>query len=70
MFVIGGKQSANTSRLVDTCRRVNKNTHHIESGKDLKRKFFKGHKSIGIATGASTPPDAIKEVVKKIKEDW
>jgi len=70
MFVIGGRQSANTSRLADTCRKVNKNTYHIESGKDLKKKFFKSQKSIGIATGASTPPDAIKEVVKKIKEDW
>lgn len=68
MLVIGGRQSANTSRLADTCRSVNKNTYHIESGKNLKRKFFKGKKSIGIATGASTPPDAIKEVVKKINE--
>ena len=70
MFVIGGKQSANTSRLAETCRRVNKNTYHIESGKDLKRKFFKRQKSIGIATGASTPPGAIKAVIKRIKEDW
>ncbi|MGB2705808.1 MAG: 4-hydroxy-3-methylbut-2-enyl diphosphate reductase [Candidatus Omnitrophota bacterium] len=69
MFVIGGKQSANTSRLADTCRRVNKHTYHIESGKDLKKKFFKGRKSIGIVTGASTPPYALKEVIKKIKED-
>ena len=39
-------------------------------GKDLKKKFFKGRKSIGIVTGASTPPYAIKEVIKRIKEDW
>ncbi len=70
MIVIGGAQSANTSRLAEACRKVNKNTYHIESGKDLKRKFFNGQKNIGIATGASTPPEAIKEVVKKIKEDW
>ena len=69
MFVIGGIQSANTSRLADTCRKVNRNTYHIESGEDLKKNFFKNWKSIGIATGASTPPYAIKEVIKKIKED-
>jgi len=68
MLVIGGRQSANTSRLADTCRRVNRNTYHIETGKDLEKKFYNGKKRIGIATGASTPPSAIKEVVEKINE--
>ena len=68
MIVIGGKNSANTSKLAQTCKRINKNTCHIESKKDLKIKFLKGKKNIGIATGASTPPYAIKEVIEKINE--
>lgn len=67
MIVIGGKNSANTSKLIRTCKRVNKNTRHIESKDDLKMSFLKGKKNIGIATGASTPPYAIKEVVEKIR---
>ena len=67
MIVIGGKNSANTSKLARTCKRVNKNTCHIESKEDLKVKFLKDKRNIGIATGASTPPGAIKEVVKKIR---
>ena len=68
MIVIGGKQSANTSKLASACRSVNKNTRHVESGKDLKKSFFKDKKSVGIATGASTPPCAINEAVKTINE--
>ena len=67
MIVIGGKNSANTSRLASICKKVNKNTYHVESKEDLSAKHLKHKKSIGIATGASTPPYAIQEIVKKIR---
>jgi len=67
MIIIGGRSSANTSKLAASCKEVNKNTYHIESGRDLKIKVVKGKNKVGIATGASTPPYAIREVVKKIK---
>jgi len=69
MIVIGGKQSANTTKLAKVCKNVNKNTFHIESERDLKDSHFRNRKRIGIATGASTPPYAICGVIKKIKED-
>lgn len=67
MIIIGGKNSANTSKLAQTCRKINRNTYHIESKEDLEIKFLKDKKNIGIATGASTPPYAIREVVEKIR---
>jgi len=67
MIIIGGKNSANTSKLAKTCKMVNRNTHHIESKGDLKIKFLKDKRNIGIATGASTPPYAIDEVVNEIR---
>ena len=67
MIIVGGKNSANTTKLAKTCRKVNKSTYHIESEKDLKTKSIKKKNTIGIATGASTPPYAIEEVVKKIR---
>ena len=67
MIVIGGKNSANTSKLAKACKNINKNTYHIESFEDLRMNFLKGRKTIGIVTGASTPPYAIREVVKKIR---
>ncbi|MFC1576124.1 4-hydroxy-3-methylbut-2-enyl diphosphate reductase [Candidatus Omnitrophota bacterium] len=67
MIVIGGKQSANTTRLAKACKEVNRNTYHVESAEDLNMRCLKNKKSVGIATGASTPPYAIDEVVKKIR---
>ncbi|MFH1380567.1 MAG: bifunctional 4-hydroxy-3-methylbut-2-enyl diphosphate reductase/30S ribosomal protein S1, partial [Candidatus Omnitrophota bacterium] len=67
MIVIGGKNSANTSRLADVCGRINSSTYHIEHAGNLKTTILKNKKSIGIAAGASTPPYAINEVIKKIR---
>ena len=67
MVIIGGKQSANTTKLAKTCRKANRNTYHIESETDLRTDFLKGKKTIGIAAGASTPPSAIRETIKKIR---
>ena len=67
MLVIGGKESANTSKLTAACKDVNKNTCHVECKDDLNAKFLKNKKSIGIATGASTPTHAIDEVIEKIR---
>ncbi len=69
MIIIGGKNSANTTKLAKACKSINKHTYHIESEKDLNKKVLNNKNKIGIATGASTPPYAIREVVKIIKED-
>jgi len=68
MIVIGGRQSANTLKLAASCRKANKRTYYVESGKDLNAKFFRSKKSIGIVTGASTPPYAIREIIGKISD--
>lgn len=70
MFIIGGFNSANTKRLYELCRRIHKNTYHIETKNDIKDDMLgKEIKTIGIAAGASTPDwiiDEIKENLKKI----
>jgi len=68
MFIIGGKQSANTTKLAGICKKVNSRTYHIESGRDLKGKMLRNARKIGIATGASTPPYAIREFTAKVKK--
>ncbi|MBL7155774.1 MAG: 4-hydroxy-3-methylbut-2-enyl diphosphate reductase [Candidatus Omnitrophica bacterium] len=70
MIIIGGKNSANTTRLAKICKMANKNTYHIESRKDLDKRCYEGKKKIGIATGASTPPYAIEEIIKRIRSDY
>jgi 4-hydroxy-3-methylbut-2-enyl diphosphate reductase len=67
MIVIGGKNSANTRHLYELCRKE-RETYHIEDAKEIKNKWFKGKKTIGITAGASTPDWVINDVISKIKE--
>ncbi len=68
MIVVGGKNSANTTQLVNISRRVCANVHHIETAQEILKVWVKGVKTVGITGGASTPQWIIEEVVKKIGE--
>jgi 4-hydroxy-3-methylbut-2-enyl diphosphate reductase len=67
MIVVGGKNSANTTRLYQICKKLRR-SYHIESAAELKRTWFKGVKGVGITAGASTPKQQVDEVVKKIRQ--
>ena len=64
MLVIGGKNSANTTRLAQLCAEKTM-THHLETASELQDAWFHHIKKIGITAGASTPDWIIKEVYQK-----
>lgn len=66
MIVVGGKKSNNTKKLAEVSESLGTKTHHIESAKELKKKWFLKVSKIGLAAGASTPDNSIVEVVEKI----
>ena len=66
MIVIGGKNSANTTRLYEICLQDCTNTHHIETSDELRVEWFKGCNHIGITAGASTPQKHIQIVKSAI----
>ena len=65
-IVIGGRHSANTTRLYDICKSVCEHTLHIEGANELP-KFLMADK-VGVIAGASTPEWIIKEVVSTMEE--
>lgn len=67
MLVIGGKNSANTTRLYQLCKEKCK-TYHIETAEELQDQWFDKIKKIGITAGASTPDWIIKEVYVKCQK--
>ncbi len=67
MIIIGSKSSANTKRLYEISKSLNKNSHWIQSQKDLKRSWFRQAKSVGVTAGASTPDRAIQEVADSLR---
>lgn len=66
MIVVGGFNSANTSRLTRMCRQLQPNTHQVETPEDIKYEWFEGVKRVGVTAGASTPRQMVEEVVNKI----
>ena len=69
MFVIGGYNSANTSRLAEMCAGTGTSTYHIETAEDIDFDWLKKSKKIGVTAGASTPDWLIKEVIQLMSEE-
>lgn len=68
LFVVGGKNSANTCRLADLARKQNTPTFHIETVKELKNIDLGPYKSIGVSAGASTPNWIIDQITDHLAE--
>ncbi|MBR2663810.1 MAG: bifunctional 4-hydroxy-3-methylbut-2-enyl diphosphate reductase/30S ribosomal protein S1 [Clostridia bacterium] len=69
MIVIGGKKSANTKKLYDLCRARCPETILVESAAEIPPAFtYSDSGTIGIAAGASTPAESLKEVVTRMSE--
>ncbi len=67
MLVIGGKQSSNTAKLFEICKK-NCITYLVETVDELPLQALKRAKRIGITAGASTPASTIKEVLDTMSE--
>ncbi len=66
MIVVGGRGSANTTRLVKICESQGTPTFHVETDAELDIDVLKGYDTVGVTAGASTPNWMIKRVVEKI----
>ncbi|MGE5582627.1 MAG: 4-hydroxy-3-methylbut-2-enyl diphosphate reductase [Bacillota bacterium] len=68
MIVVGGKNSANTSRLVEISRRNGCPTFQVESAEEVERDWFSGVNRVGVTAGASTPDEQISSILAEIKK--
>ncbi len=66
MIVVGGHNSANTQRLAEVCAPLVE-THLIETADEIKKAWLTGKQHIGVTAGASTPDEAIEEVILKLQ---
>jgi 4-hydroxy-3-methylbut-2-enyl diphosphate reductase len=67
MVIIGSRTSANTKRLYQISKSLNKQSYWIQSKNEIKPEWFRNAKSVGIMAGASTPDYTTKSVIKYIK---
>jgi len=67
MFVIGGRNSANTNRLAELCAARGVPTYHVEEEAEVRPEFLIGRPRVGVAAGASTPQWIIEAVCRRIR---
>jgi (E)-4-hydroxy-3-methyl-but-2-enyl pyrophosphate reductase len=69
MIVVGGRNSANTSRLVSLSQEAGKPTYHVEIVDEIRSEWFKGVQSVGVTAGASTPSWVIDAVIERLRDE-
>jgi len=67
VVIVGGRESSNTRRLAEVCRKEGKDVYHIEQKNEIDQSWFTGKQTVAVASGASTPDSAVKAVVEKIR---
>lgn len=67
VLVIGGRNSANTKRLLLCAQQLSAHADLIETADEIPEKYF-AMKKVGITAGASTPDEVINEIEKKLLE--
>lgn len=69
MVVVGGKKSANTQKLYESCKALCPRTCLVERACEIPQHFINNHmEKIGITAGASTPDWSFKEVVTRMND--
>jgi (E)-4-hydroxy-3-methyl-but-2-enyl pyrophosphate reductase len=68
MYVIGGRNSANTNKLVEICRQKGAATKLIEVAEEIDEHELENVERVGITAGASTPEERISQVLSRLEE--
>lgn len=71
MVVIGGRNSSNTTKLFEICKKNCERTIHVENSGEIPDYILnsKTLKRIGVTAGASTPDWIIKEALLKMSDE-
>ncbi len=68
LYVIGGRHSANSNKLVETAREKCPRATLIETAEEIDPEDLRGVRRVGISAGASTPDWMIQSVVERLRE--
>lgn len=67
IYVIGGRHSANSNKLVETARAHCPQAWLIETAEEINPADLRGVRRVGVSAGASTPDWMIQRVVERLR---
>ena len=67
VIVVGGRNSANTSRLATLCSSMCTKTYHIETEEEIQSRWFAPGSTVGVVAGASTPKWLVDDIVERLE---
>jgi 4-hydroxy-3-methylbut-2-enyl diphosphate reductase len=67
-YVIGGRHSSNSRKLLAVCKEQCEKSFLIETGEEINPEDLRGIERVGVTAGASTPNWLIEEIVKQLEE--
>jgi (E)-4-hydroxy-3-methyl-but-2-enyl pyrophosphate reductase len=68
LYVIGGRHSANSNKLVETARAHCPQAWLIETAEEINPAALRGVVRVGVSAGASTPDWMIQRVVERLRQ--
>ena len=69
MVVVGGRNSSNTQKLLETCRLRCKRSVLVETPEDVPQNLAKADDRVALTAGASTPQWLLEQVRARIEEN-
>ena len=66
MIVVGGRNSANTSRLAAISREAGVETRHVETADEIDAAWLQGAGTVGVTAGTSTPDWIIEAILARL----
>ncbi|MCA1566727.1 MAG: 4-hydroxy-3-methylbut-2-enyl diphosphate reductase [Acidobacteria bacterium] len=67
-YVIGGKHSSNSLKLLSVCKESCERSFLIETPQEIDAEDLRGVERVGVTAGASTPNWLIEQVVARLRE--
>ena len=69
MIIVGGRNSSNTQKLLETCRLRCKRAYQVETPEDIPQGAVRPTDRVAITAGASTPQWLLEQVRSRIEAD-
>jgi len=67
VLVVGGRTSANTRHLAESCAATGVPTYHVERADEVRAEWFAGAQRVGVTAGTSTPDETVAQVVAQVR---